>query len=338
SRGEPPRAHNRPALNSGRGWGGVRWGHAQRFALGVTVLALLWTGFNAGYLMPQTDWFRPQRAPDDPLGMATRTDMRFASPGGDALELVGYTLQNAQARPGKSLAMTLYWRALGPLSGIPSADFTLATRDYTTIYGGQGGVPLANIPFAVWDPARYAVQQINIPLVDDLPPYPGVLRVRLWGAEGTWRTSDGNPEPILLTVPSAGAGQATIPREAEGLDARFGESITLAALALEPTASGARFQLFWDVRRAPGADYTLFVHFLDANDAYIGGADRPPLGINYPTREWRAGERLVSDLHLALPDGARTIALGLYDAQTGARLPLEADAPHTDNALRLTIP
>jgi hypothetical protein len=83
--------------------------------------------------------------------------------------------------------------------------------------------------------------------------------------------------------------------------------------------------LFWQANGRPSQDYTVFVHLLDRAGNQAAGADGPPQNGDFPTGWWRSGD-LIKDGHLMLipadlPAGEYTLSLGLYDPQTGQRLP-----------------
>jgi hypothetical protein len=82
----------------------------------------------------------------------------------------------------------------------------------------------------------------------------------------------------------------------------------------------------WDVRGRPNADYQVFVHVIDSAghtvaqvDVAPGGGDAPP------TSAWEPGQQIAVPLPLPLPNelpaGTYQVTLGMYDLQTGQRLP-----------------
>jgi hypothetical protein len=85
--------------------------------------------------------------------------------------------------------------------------------------------------------------------------------------------------------------------------------------------------LHWRGLKPIGADYTVFVHLLDANDQVITQHDSQPQGGAYPTSVWDVGE-VVEDTHLlSLPADLAPppyrLRIGLYLLETGERLPVE---------------
>ena len=78
-----------------------------------------------------------------------------------------------------------------------------------------------------------------------------------------------------------------------------------------------------------GTSYTVFTHLLDASEKVRGQHDGIPVGGNSPTTSWADGE-VIKDVHDIVlsadsPPGDYAIEIGLYDANTGERLPV-ADA------------
>jgi hypothetical protein len=83
-----------------------------------------------------------------------------------------------------------------------------------------------------------------------------------------------------------------------------------------------RVRLYWQALGAGAENYTVFVHALDASDRIVAQSDAQPAGGARPTRGWAAGETIVDEHPLRLPPETRALAVGLYDARTGQRLPV----------------
>ncbi len=74
----------------------------------------------------------------------------------------------------------------------------------------------------------------------------------------------------------------------------------------------------------------------------VQGFDAPPLGGDYPTRRWAAGEVIIDPHPLdlsALPPGEYRLLTGLYNFTTGERLPAASPtgAPLPDFAVELGL-
>lgn len=130
-----------------------------------------------------------------------------------------------------------------------------------------------------------------------------------------------------------------LPEPQHELHASFGEDIALRGYDLSETDGALQLTLHWATTGAP-PDVSLFVHLIDADGQRQAQADLPAL-----TAGWDGGRhyhtRLTIDLPANLPAGGYQLAVGLYNPQSFARLPL-ADGPPADpaaagdNALLLT--
>ncbi|MDY7040234.1 MAG: hypothetical protein SVX38_05160, partial [Chloroflexota bacterium] len=84
--------------------------------------------------------------------------------------------------------------------------------------------------------------------------------------------------------------------------------------------------LYWQAESALETDYTVFVHLLDAAGRRVSGWDSPPLAGDYPTSAWDAGEIIADEYIVPVPadaaPGEHTIAVGMYSAHDGLRLPV----------------
>lgn len=117
---------------------------------------------------------------------------------------------------------------------------------------------------------------------------------------------------------------------------RFGP-IALDAYGLETAAGGLRVMLNWQADAPVAADYTWFVHLVDAAGAVVAQQDRAPQGGFAPTGGWLPGQPVTDRLFFPLPPGADTagwaLRVGWVDPASGARLPAAAPdgAPLPDN-------
>ena len=114
------------------------------------------------------------------------------------------------------------------------------------------------------------------------------------------------------------------------LRVRFADQIDLLGYSLSDRSLVAgeslELDLIWSPRGRPTRDYTVFIHLLDSEGQIQGQADSPPKGGAFPTSVWDAGE-VISDprtisLGPDLPPGEYSLAIGLYDPETGRRLEL----------------
>ncbi len=125
------------------------------------------------------------------------------------------------------------------------------------------------------------------------------------------------PEGALVRV----AGPAATVLPAQVADQTFGDAIRLAGydVALDALKPGgaAEITLQWQPITRLDADYTSFIHLVNANGDKVAQSDHRPGGVFYPTSLWKPGETLIDSHMLALPTdlgpGPYTLLVGLYD-------------------------
>jgi hypothetical protein len=85
--------------------------------------------------------------------------------------------------------------------------------------------------------------------------------------------------------------------------------------------------LTWRALEMPAENYTVFVHLIDESQRVWAQHDGEPVGGSRSTSSWHPGEEVTDHHGLALPSdfppGEYRLAVGLYDAATGERLPVD---------------
>ncbi len=131
---------------------------------------------------------------------------------------------------------------------------------------------------------------------------------------------DLTPEGALVRVD--GPAAADLPTQPAGQT--FGDAIRLAGYAVAPDTlqpgGAAEITLHWQPITRLDADYTTFVHLINANGDKIAQSDHRPGGVYYPTSLWKPGETVFDNHVLTLPadlgPGPYALVVGLYDAAT----------------------
>src|SRR5690606_13303833 len=114
------------------------------------------------------------------------------------------------------------------------------------------------------------------------------------------------------------------------LNTRLGDVVTLAGASWQPAilSPGGNLDvtLVWRSEAETATSYQVFLHLLGPEGTVISQSDGEPAGWTRPTSGWLPGEIIVDERRLALPAelaaGEYTLLAGMYDAETGARLPL----------------
>jgi hypothetical protein len=86
--------------------------------------------------------------------------------------------------------------------------------------------------------------------------------------------------------------------------------------------------LYWEVTGQPPGDYLLFTHLIDENGLMVAQRDTHPGLGNFPSSQWRPGDRFVDTMRLHMPEtmaapGQANLSIGLY-APGGYRLGITA--------------
>jgi len=161
-----------------------------------------------------------------------------------------------------------------------------------------------------------------------------------WEADGRWRLARSlTLQPVyeaggdfayeinpygqdLVTAPQTVTDPFWRARLPHPVEANLARLVSLLAYeVLEGKDGSLSLVLYWRSLERVEADYTVFVHLLDAEGNIVAQGDSPPVQGHYPTTTWAVGE-VVRDEHPlvgppeALASGVR-FAVGWYSAQEG---------------------
>jgi hypothetical protein len=87
--------------------------------------------------------------------------------------------------------------------------------------------------------------------------------------------------------------------------------------------------LYWQALDRVDKDYTVFTHLLDSEGRLRAQKDNPPVNGLLPTSAWEVGEiiqdRYIIPLDPDLLPGEYQLEIGMYQLETGQRLPIVND-------------
>lgn len=259
---------------------------------------------------------RPATFPSpDELDIAVR-DVRDVT---DGVRFLGYNLPPARVRPGEVLPMTLFWQGI-------SYSIDTTERRMSTIYrillrdgNGQDTLLWTGSPVQgrynstqwadgelVTDRARWIVPREQVGGKYTLVIEVGAELIALGEVEviGTARQMDATAVDVLS-------------------GARLGDNFALYGYNVDGSTTALTLELEWQLVKETPISYTVFVHVVDSNGQIVAQRDAAPNENGYPTQLWQVGE-YIHDVYRfeGLSAGTYTIQVGLYNAQTGARLPV----------------
>lgn len=328
-------------------WFPRRWQDPGAVLLGLGLMA--WSALIPFHtIMPA--YAPPQLLPESALSdVPNRMQANF----GDELELVGYQLSADSVTTGGVLPVTLYWRALKPMS----VDYFVAVHlisidghpvDGLDLFPGNGSYATS-----LWKPGTIIPDHYDVPVrVDIAEPAGGALVVSVYQTQGK-----NEQIPLKIAQPSGPAHTAATfgrfrllplspPAAKPSVHVQFqlGDEIQLIGYDAERDGPSARVRLYWQALRQPEHDYTRFVHAADSREALLAQQDSQPQGGLFPTGLWRAGDVVVDEV--ALPLGAAATGqplhlwVGMYQLENLERLPVfDASGSHVpDDRIPIPLP
>ena len=268
---------------------------------------------------------------------------------GESVALLGYDLRADGLGPGRYVDVTLYWRALRPMS----VDYTLALQlaapapgDTRTLLNFNTWPGSGNLPTSAWRVGPVMMDRYRLPL----PLNTGLtqawrFQALLYDAQTGERlplTLDARPAGEVMTLGTVrvkGTSVATLPDAARlAAPVTFDQAITLTHADTDARADGVHVQLLWKSLKPLPRDVTVFVHAYDASGKLITTGDGPPMGDNFPTSLWQSGDQVLDEHVLILPSGLALsdvqIKVGLYQPQDGGACP--QPSAKTQRACRTT--
>ena len=122
--------------------------------------------------------------------------------------------------------------------------------------------------------------------------------------------------------------RASPPTPSHPMDWRLGENIRLVGYDFEPVGRQGeyRLRLYWACLAPVDTAYSVFTHVLDRTGQLVTQHDSWPRQGAFPTSIWLPGD-IIRDAHpltlpTSLPLSDLTIEVGLYEAESGQRLPV----------------
>jgi hypothetical protein len=243
---------------------------------------------------------------------------------GDALRLAGFDLGIGSPAPGQRGTVALHWQPLRRLNSDYTTFVHLVNADGRVIGASDhrpGGV---YYPTSLWKPGETLLDTHTLTMDADLGRPPYAVEVGVYTGEGELRRLG---QPQRIGVIGGPRPPDAIPADlAHRLDADFGGQIALRGYDSAVQPDGLVLRLYWQALGAPTADYTVFVHVLDRGGKIVAQHDGQPLGGALPMRAWSPGEIVADAVSIpmaqTLAPGAYRLIAGLYNAATGARLPV----------------
>ena len=237
--------------------------------------------------------------------------------------------------PGLPLNIALNWVALQP----PPVDYQIELQLWLPDAAEPYLVQKSGIWRDVYPPSRWQTNEqvssfhhFNIPL--DIPTTADpLLRFQVLTPTG---------DPVPLTQGNNKLADMSlslrnhlfeVPPISQPFTAQFGDSIQLLGYDIDNSRAKSggevHLTLYWQALTTPSDHYTVFNHITGADGQIAGQFDGPPSGEAWLTGTWLPNEIIVDERRIPLRsdvvDGSYNLVVGLYEADTGERLPVSVD-------------
>lgn len=275
--------------------------------------------------------------PDD-IEWQTRLDR----PVGDSLILAGHDFVDTQAPPGADVGGKIFWQATGSITQDYLIEFSLLAPNRKQYIITD--MPLSSgYPTSMWRTAEVVGTAYG-------------FRIPAWAPAGTYSLLINVLDPhtkkyigeytILgdVTV-EAVERNYNLPQGVTPVSAFLNNEIELVGYKLIDLSVAPRetfgLTLYWRTLDPPADNYTVFVHVVGPDQVMRGQWDSVPVQGSLPTSGWLPGEIIEDHYEVPMekdaPPWKYDIFVGMYNTQTGQRLPVESlYAPLSDNRVWLT--
>ena len=301
-------------------------------------LALLTTLYSLFFVISPT-YARPPRLLELPeTAVSLNHDM------GGGIHIVGAEPILETAVSGDLVEYTIYWQtgalfeSINPIAHAPALKMDVLGMDVETsvgqthAYHGRG-----QYPATLWQPGVIVADSVTVRLNNEIDTpilARGFAHLAAVDANDDTVYASGYDVGLLKIVPDAW------PIAGDTL-AELGDMVRLTAVSIPPTAAvGDTITITaqWQATGQPALPYSTLVHLAFPNEPPLATGDNQPRNGRYPTTAWAAGEVIDDWYTLVVPDttGKVPIWIGMYDAVSGARLPLLVNGVRQENDVYLT--
>jgi len=245
---------------------------------------------------------------------------------GGQVELLGYNFSPMAFRPGDPLPLSVFWRAQSDLGGDYSVLLQLRAEEGTSWTLHQERPVGGSYPTTLWEQGEVVREQLDARIPADVPSGQYALMAGLADA------GSGEEAGLMSLTELTVEGR---PRTFEAppiqhpLEVNLGDQVELLGYDLdaELKAGGMlALTLYWKALSEMDTSYTVFVHILNAENKIRGQRDSLPGNGTLSTTGWLRGEVIVDQYEVPIqpnaPPGQYSVEIGMYQAETGERLPI----------------
>jgi hypothetical protein len=243
------------------------------------------------------------------------------------LSLLQGRLKHQVLLAGETVAVHLVWKSTDPMRQDYRLRLALIGENGMVYREEDFDLLDFDYPTSQWQPGDVLQDWYYLPTSEDIPSGDAVVTLNLLDQEDRLVLDDSlkvGTVWLQAVEPSFEVPAGVHERTAVSV----GNKVALSGYDLLPrvkSGESAVVTLYWRAQRRMTTSYKVFVHLYDDEGALVAQQDRLlALGIR-PTTAWRIGE-IVADRYYVpvgsdVSPGSYTVCVGLYDTQTGERLP-----------------
>jgi hypothetical protein len=263
----------------------------------------------------------PAREPPDPETLAMRS--RMDKPMAPGLRLTGFDVSQDEPYPGDVLTISAFWRATADLSEDYAWQLSLVDSKGQTQQQATYSLVRSDLPTSRWRKEQILCGKHD--LVIDVQTPAGE-----YALEGALLQDGKSTKRIRLgSVTVRGRKRSfEVPSVPRAVNAHFGDHVVLLGydVAGSPRpGEDIQLTLFWQAQGRTETSYNVFTHLVDQDNRLWGQRDGIPKQGRAPTTSWLRGEVIEDKYAIPVqedaPPGSYRVAVGMYDPETGLRLP-----------------
>jgi len=276
----------------------------------------------------------------------------FTADGKEWIELTGYRLEGLRVAQGKTIHLSLYWRAATQVNQALVPVVRLVDPATGAVWAKTENTAPGGLATEFWNNGSQFTDHYALAIPSDLPPGDYVVDVAIFP-----RQDDSMPIPAglqgnALRRSPVELAHVFLPRDVSAAPARpdysvdfsFGDEIELVGYdAPSQVRPGETFPiaLYWHALAPIPINYKVFVHVLTADDQLLAQHDGLPINWSYPTTYWQPGEFIRDEHALTMdpsaPRGDYVLSVGIYAANSGERATVRDAAGNEDPEKRVIL-
>ncbi len=225
--------------------------------------------------------------------------------------------------------LTIYWQSQQNLTQSLAVEVTLTDWQGAPLAVVRHDTPGESVS-TTWQAGEWIRDVYDLPVAVQDAPFAYRVYVSVVAETGDALplvdAADGSRRVEIAQTKHA-PEKVAVPDTAVAVNANFANAITLSHVDMPrqiPPNTPMTLTFYWQSLAPVTADYTLFIHLVDEQGHYVAGNDSQPLQGRYPTSMWTPGET-IADPHqwqVEMPPGTYGVQVGLYQLESGERLPL----------------